>query len=116
MIGSEHTIMERAEGRELVDTWYTMTFKERMAMIEKMVEIESILLNIKFPANGSLFFRDTLNTGARSVNLPGNSSSNMWIGSVSAHRPSIFGGIKSEMSLLPIVDLVRTLPIQPCSD
>ena len=73
-IGSEYIIMERAHGKELADTWYTMTFKERMTMIEKIVEIERTLFDIPFPASGSLFFKDNLDAGVSSVDIPGNSS------------------------------------------
>jgi len=63
--------MERVQGRELADTWYTMTF-ERMAVIEKIVDVERILFSIQFPASGSLFFKDSLNAGVKSVDIPEN--------------------------------------------
>jgi aminoglycoside phosphotransferase (APT) family kinase protein len=53
-IGSEYIIMERAQGKELAHTWFTMTFEERMKMLEKIVEIERTLFDIRFPASGSL--------------------------------------------------------------
>jgi hypothetical protein len=37
-----------------------MTFKERMAVIEKIVKRERILFGVQFPACGSLFFKDSL--------------------------------------------------------
>jgi hypothetical protein len=69
-VGSEYIIMERVRGRELADTWYTMTFKERMAVIEKIVDVERILFGIRFPASGSLFFKDSLNAGVKTVDIP----------------------------------------------
>jgi aminoglycoside phosphotransferase (APT) family kinase protein len=45
-LGSEYIIMEWVSGRELADTWDTMTFKERMAVVEKIVDIERVLLDI----------------------------------------------------------------------
>jgi hypothetical protein len=71
-IGSEYIIMERAQGRELTDSWYTMTFQERMAMIKKIVDIERILFGIQFPASGSLFFKESLDAKVKSVDIPQN--------------------------------------------
>lgn len=73
-VGSEYIIMERVQGRELADTWYTMTFKERMAVVEKIVDVEKILFGVQFPASGSLFFKDSLNTAVKSVDMPENNS------------------------------------------
>lgn len=73
-LGSEYIIMERVPGRELADTWYTMTFKERMAVVEKIVDIERLLFGIRFPASGSLFFKDFLDPDVKSVNMPEDNS------------------------------------------
>jgi aminoglycoside phosphotransferase (APT) family kinase protein len=81
-IGSKYIIIERAQGRELADTWYAMTFKDRMAIIEKIVEIERILFGIQFPASGSLFFKNTLDPGVRSWIYPKTAVSKVWIDSV----------------------------------
>jgi hypothetical protein len=51
-----------------------MTFKERMAVVEKIVDIERILFDVQFPASGSLFFKDSLNASVKSVDMPENSS------------------------------------------
>ena len=63
--------MERVSGKELADTWYTMTFKERMAIVKKIVDIESHLFKIQFPACGSLFFKDFLDTDIQCIDIPG---------------------------------------------
>ena len=73
-VGSEYIVMERVQGRELAETWYTMTLKERMAVIEKIVDVERILFGVQFPASGSLFFKDSLNAGFKSVDMPENNS------------------------------------------
>ncbi len=73
-VGSEYIIMERVQGRELADTWYTMTFKERMAVVEKIVDVERILFGVQLPASGSLFFKDSLNADVKSVDMPENNS------------------------------------------
>jgi hypothetical protein len=59
-VGSEYIIMERAPGKELENTWYTMKPKERMAAVEKIVDIEKLLFSIQFPASGSLYYKDSL--------------------------------------------------------
>jgi len=69
-VGSEYIIIERTPGKELEDTWYTMTLRERMAVIEKIVNIEKILFDIRFPASRSLFFKDSLDAGVKSVDIP----------------------------------------------
>jgi hypothetical protein len=73
-VGSEYIIMERVQGRELAETWHTMTFKERMAVVEKIVDVERILFGFQFPVSGSLFFEDSLDAGAKSVDMPENNS------------------------------------------
>jgi aminoglycoside phosphotransferase (APT) family kinase protein len=35
-VGSEYIIMERVSGKELEETWFTMSLKERMAVIERL--------------------------------------------------------------------------------
>ncbi|KAH7317928.1 phosphotransferase family protein [Rhexocercosporidium sp. MPI-PUGE-AT-0058] len=107
-LGCEYIIMERVPGKELADTWHTMTFKERMAVVEKIVNIERLLFGIRFPASGSLFFKGFLDPDVKSVDLP--EEKNLEDGGNSAldPRPSISGGIRSEMSSAPITDLVRT--------
>jgi len=69
-LGSEYIIMERAQGRELVHTWHTMTLKERKVVVEKIVAIERLLFSIRFPANGSLFFKDSFDPSIKSVDIP----------------------------------------------
>lgn len=69
-VGSEYIIMEKVPGTELQDTWYTMTVKERMDMVEKVVNIEKILFAIRFPANGSLYFKDFLDNSITTIDVP----------------------------------------------
>lgn len=69
-LGSEYMIMERVPGRELADTWYAMAPKERMAMIEKIVEVERVLFGIRFPASGSVFLTESLDASITRVEIP----------------------------------------------
>ena len=69
-LGSEYIIMERARGRELIHTWSTMTLEERRVVVKNIVDIEKQLFSIRFPANGSLFFKDSLDPSIKSVDIP----------------------------------------------
>lgn len=69
-VGSEYIIMERVPGRELSETWQTMTFKERMAVVQKIVDVERILFGIQLPASGSLYFKDFLGADEKIVDIP----------------------------------------------
>lgn len=66
--------MEKARGKELEATWYSMNFDERKSVMEKIVAIESLLFNLKLPSFGSLYFTDSLPHGTDMVVLPGNST------------------------------------------
>jgi hypothetical protein len=70
LVRSEYIIMEKVEGKELEHTWYTMAAKERMAVVEKMVDIERMLFAIRFPASGSIYFKDSVGTGTTTIDLP----------------------------------------------
>jgi hypothetical protein len=69
-VGSEYVIMEKFPGTELQHTWYTMTVQERGDIVEKIVDIEKILFAIRFPASGSLYFKDSLNSSITTVSMP----------------------------------------------
>lgn len=62
--------MEKVPGKELDKIWYIMTLKERLAMMEKIVKVEQTLFSLQFPANGSIFYREYLDTGVKSVDIP----------------------------------------------
>ena len=72
-VGSEYIIMERVPGKELKDTWYTMTMEERMKVMEKIVNIEKVLFAIQFPASGSIYYKDSLNATTETVDIPSDS-------------------------------------------
>lgn len=61
--------MERVLGKELEESWYTMSMKERMVTIEKIVDLERILFAIDFPASGSLFFDKSLDDSMERVEI-----------------------------------------------
>lgn len=100
-------MIDRVQGRELADTWYTMTFTERMAMMEKIVDIESI----RVPASGSLFFKESLDTRVKSMDIPHNSSLKGADRFCIGLSTEYLWWYQSEMSLLPTMDLVSTVPL-----
>jgi hypothetical protein len=74
-VGSEYIITEKVPGNELEETWYTMDLKQRMAIMEKIIKMEKTLFDIQFPANGSIYHKDFLEPGVRSVDIPQTNSS-----------------------------------------
>jgi hypothetical protein len=70
LVRSEYIIMEKVQGRELEHTWYIITAKERMAVVEKIVDIERILFAIRFPASGSIYCKDSVGTTTTTTDLP----------------------------------------------
>jgi hypothetical protein len=71
-VGSEYIIMEKVPGKELEDTWYTMTVEERMDVVEKIVGIERLLFAIRFPASGSIYFKESLDPNITTVGMSPN--------------------------------------------
>ncbi|UPX16688.1 uncharacterized protein EKO05_0007076 [Ascochyta rabiei] len=69
-VRSEYIIMEKVQGKELEHTWYTMTANDRMNVVEKIVDIERMLFAIRFPASGSIYFKDFLDTQTTTIDLP----------------------------------------------
>lgn len=69
-VQSEYIIMEKVPGKELEHTWYTMTAKERMAVVGKVVDIERMLFAIPFPSSGSIYFKDSVGTQTTTTDLP----------------------------------------------
>lgn len=69
-VQSEYIIMEKVRGKELQHTWYTMTAKERMAVVEKIVDMERMLFAIRFPASGSIYFKDCVGNQTTTIDLP----------------------------------------------
>ena len=62
--------MAKAEGQELEHTWYTMTFQERMSLMEKIVDMEKRLFQIPFPASGSFYYTSFLQAQEGVAKMP----------------------------------------------
>jgi hypothetical protein len=59
-VGSEYMIMAKVQGQDLEQSWYDMTFQDRISMMEKIVHVEKKLFNIRLPASGSIYHRSFL--------------------------------------------------------
>jgi len=66
-VGAAYMIMEKVEGKELELSWYDMTVNERMDVMEKIVDVERKLFDIRFPAYGSLYFQGSLDPSIRTI-------------------------------------------------
>lgn len=73
-IGSEYIIMERVPGKELEETWYTLSVKERMSMMGKIVAVEKKLFDLKFPAYGSIYYKESLGPEFSGIDMTSDSS------------------------------------------
>ena len=73
-LGWEYVILEKVQGRELEEVWYTMSHEERKTVMKGIVEVERLLFRLDFPASGSLFFRNSLPDHVPAVPLPDNDS------------------------------------------
>ncbi|KAJ0417258.1 kinase-like domain-containing protein [Aspergillus carlsbadensis] len=54
--GTEYIFMEYAQGINLGDVWFTLTEKQRSKIVTSLVELESRLFALQFPASGSVFY------------------------------------------------------------
>lgn len=56
--------MEKAPGVQLYKKWADMNGTAKLALTRNLVELESQLASIRFPASGSLYLRETAATAA----------------------------------------------------
>lgn len=64
-VGAEYIIMEEARGVPLSHKWLTLDGDDKLNLIEKIVEIESILVSTSFRESGSLYYTKDLEHPAR---------------------------------------------------
>ncbi|PYI12233.1 hypothetical protein BO78DRAFT_425469 [Aspergillus sclerotiicarbonarius CBS 121057] len=69
-VGAEYIIMEKVRGVALAERWETMNTLERYQIIDRIVEMEKELDNLKLPAYGNLFLQDSLPSDYRQYPLP----------------------------------------------
>lgn len=54
--GTEYIFMEYVQGKNLGDMWYTLSERERRELVARIVQLESRLFSLRFPASGSLYY------------------------------------------------------------
>lgn len=74
--GTEYVFMECARGTNLGDLWFDMSEKDRITVVTKLVELESRLFDLRFPAAGSLYYTKDLQTGSKKVDILTSDSAN----------------------------------------
>ncbi|EEH10506.1 conserved hypothetical protein [Histoplasma capsulatum G186AR] len=72
--GTEYIFMELVQGQNLGDIWYTLSEQERITLVTKLVQLESRLFGLQFPASGSLYYFDDLPAHDHPVIVPSPSS------------------------------------------
>lgn len=75
--GTECIFMEVNAGTNLGDIWFELGETARTTVVRKLVELESQLTSLKFPASGSIYYNRDLDASADKVEIStGSSSSN----------------------------------------
>lgn len=62
-VGSEYIIMEKAPGIQLFQKWNKMAELEQFELIQALARLEGELSRLSFPANGSLYLRESISNG-----------------------------------------------------
>ncbi|KAF1967449.1 hypothetical protein BU23DRAFT_602870 [Bimuria novae-zelandiae CBS 107.79] len=65
--GTEYVFMELIRGTNLGDIWFDLSEKARITVVSKLVELESRMFALEFPASGSLYYTKDLQAGTRKV-------------------------------------------------
>ncbi|OAL43944.1 hypothetical protein IQ07DRAFT_616089 [Pyrenochaeta sp. DS3sAY3a] len=68
--GTEYMFMELAQGSNLGDIWFDLSEEARITVVARLVELESRLFALLFPASGSLYYIKDLDVGTRKVEIP----------------------------------------------
>ncbi|KAH8719227.1 kinase-like domain-containing protein [Phaeosphaeriaceae sp. PMI808] len=58
--GTKYLFMELVKGTNLGDIWFDLSGKARISIVNKLVELESRLFELRFPASGSLYYTKDL--------------------------------------------------------
>jgi hypothetical protein len=59
-VGAEYILMEKVKGKSLGDVWFTLSPKDRIKGLSAIVEHETKLFSLSFPAFGSVYFDQDL--------------------------------------------------------
>jgi hypothetical protein len=72
--GTEYIFMELVRGKNLGNILFDLSEKARVTIIAKVVELESRLFALRFPASGSLYYIEDLQAESNKVEIPTNNS------------------------------------------
>ncbi|KAL2872636.1 phosphotransferase family protein [Aspergillus lucknowensis] len=62
-VGAEYIIMEKLDSLPLGDVWFIMTPKDQHRIMKQIVEWETRLMSLEFPASGSIYYRKGVLSG-----------------------------------------------------
>ncbi|KAH7390849.1 hypothetical protein DE146DRAFT_679939 [Phaeosphaeria sp. MPI-PUGE-AT-0046c] len=65
--GTEYLFMELIRGTNLGDIWFDLSEKSRITVVTKIVELESRVFSLTFPASGSLYYTKDLPAGLNKI-------------------------------------------------
>jgi hypothetical protein len=68
--GTEYIFMEYVRGKNLGEVWYSLIEHERRELVTKIVQLESRLFSLRFPASGSLYYCNDLPDNHSRVIIP----------------------------------------------
>lgn len=68
--GSEYIFMELVQGTSLGDIWFDLSEKARIAVVTELVELESRLFALLFPASGSIYSTKDLPATTSKIDIP----------------------------------------------
>lgn len=70
-VGAEYTVLEKIDGIPLSNQWFSMDNKTRVKIMRQVIDVEKRYMSIKFPANGSLYYRRDLEKSQFAIPIPG---------------------------------------------
>jgi hypothetical protein len=62
-------IMEKVQGTELQNIWYSMEDERRTNIISKIVELEKSLVEMRLPACGSIYYKGNSSIETETVDI-----------------------------------------------
>jgi len=68
-VGAEYIIMEKAPGIQLFKVWVDIAEADRLNLIKSLTQLENQFSAIRFPAYGSLYFRQSISKASERILL-----------------------------------------------
>lgn len=68
--GTEYLFMELVRGTNLGDIWFDLPYEARITVVTNLVELESRLFALLFPASGSLYYTKDLDVETSKIEVP----------------------------------------------